>query len=207
MRYCVTCKETVGLQKGPICLAMGAIRNNNNTMNDNNLYKLVQFVTLNKSFITYDQFRLLNQKFVKLQSSNIYQHFYFEENEENNNNNNIPILKYCHEIRFYLLEFTTEKCFNNMKYLFLMTANVKILKILKLSFSSELKSIMIYICIISILRTSYLTLNYLEKEIDPMAKEILELQGFDTTVSLPRNNDNVFTIFNNDIKDLEELKE
>ncbi|CAF1547866.1 unnamed protein product, partial [Didymodactylos carnosus] len=159
--------------------------------------------------------------------------------------------------------FTTEKCFNNMKYLFLMTANVKILKvdnfsscniflnidkitrhsiyqryfnhinelniteinnknyqnlsiymnffqnikILKLSFSSELKSIMIYICIIPILGTSYLTLNYLEKEIDPMAKEILELQGFDTTVSLPRNNDNVFTIFNNNIKDLEELKE
>ncbi|CAF1298994.1 unnamed protein product [Didymodactylos carnosus] len=160
-------------------------------------------------------------------------------------------------------EFTTEKCSNNMKYLFLMTANIKILKvdnfsscniflnidkitrhsiyqqyfnhinelniteindknyqnlsiymkffqnikILKLLFSSKLKSTMIYICIIPILRTSYLTLNYLEKEIGQMPKEILELQGYDTTVSLPQNNDDVFAIFNNDIKDLEEMKE
>ncbi|CAF4499066.1 unnamed protein product, partial [Didymodactylos carnosus] len=48
--------------------------------------------------------------------------------------------------------------------------------------------------------------NFIEKEIGPVAKEILEVQGYDTSLSLARNNDDVFSIFNNDIRDLAELR-
>ncbi|CAF1483051.1 unnamed protein product [Didymodactylos carnosus] len=62
--------------------------------------------------------------------------------EENINNiNNISILKHCHQIQFYLLEFTTVKCFNNMKYLFLMTPNVKVLKVDNFSFCNIFSNI------------------------------------------------------------------
>ncbi|CAF1486936.1 unnamed protein product, partial [Didymodactylos carnosus] len=46
----------------------------------------------------------------------------------------------------------------------------------------------------------------IDKEIGPVAKEILEVQGYDTSLSLARNNDDVFVVFNNDIRDLAELR-
>ncbi|CAF1315982.1 unnamed protein product [Didymodactylos carnosus] len=41
-------------------------------------------------------------------------------------------------------------------------------------------------------------INFIEKEIGLVAKVILEIQDYDTPLSIARNNDDVFAIFNND---------
>ncbi|CAF1002835.1 unnamed protein product, partial [Didymodactylos carnosus] len=81
------------------------------------------------STLSYSKLRLINEKYLYLKCLNIYGKFQLTDDHNDDDVNIIPVFKHCSTITFYYIKFFTEKSFDDIIALFLMTPNVKIINI------------------------------------------------------------------------------